>query len=587
MQKFIFDPSKGETPASVARKREIADALLARRSAPRNVGEGLSELGNALAYRAVMGKVRKGEKYGQEQQSSARSALLAELGGGGGSQAPAGPPAFPATAQPVQRAPIDYPSQRVAQAHGDPTVEQMTAYIREAAPGYGVDPDTAVRVARSEGLQPGVWQSNVMKNGQREESYGPFQLFMGGGLGNEFQQQTGLNPADKSTWKQQIDFALSKAKEGGWSPWYGAAKVGVDRWTGLRDQPAPSLKDGVRAAYASLNPNGGAIPAAQPQASQGGLGLPQLIEIAGNKWAMQDPVVSSVVGSLIQNELGARKPMSAMEKAQLEGVLLDNQAKRKPETTDDTTEYGLYVKQMEKVGQPPLNFLEYQQALRKAGTPNNYGSIPSGYRLKETPEGALLEAIPGGPEDTTAQDDAKLRNSANDAATLQQSLNSLSDVMGSADTPVFGTLSRPFAIYSGSSAGKARSYLKQVTSGVALDAMMRLKEASKQGATGFGALSERELEILVSKMGALDPDTTDPQIIKETLDNIQRVIDQVKKTVPPEKIKEWGLEALAGENRDGDIPQEAADMLRANPETAEQFDQIFGAGSAAKILGGN
>ncbi|WP_061976298.1 hypothetical protein [Aureimonas sp. AU20] len=104
-----------------------------------------------------------------------------------------------------------------------------------------MDPDKAVRVARSEGLAPGVYQSTLGKNGRREPSYGPFQLLVGGegtgygkGLGNAFIEQTGLDPRDPSTVQQQIDFALDQAKAGGWSPWYGAAKAGIGKWDGIR-----------------------------------------------------------------------------------------------------------------------------------------------------------------------------------------------------------------------------------------------------------------------------------------------------------------------------------------------------------------
>lgn len=337
MAGFIFDPSKGETPESLRRRRDIANALLAGRTAPRNVGEGLSELGNALAYRAVMGKVRKGEEYGQEQEADARAALLAALGGGGGAQAPA-----PAAASPAA------PMAPQAASQGGPTVDQMTSYIQQAAQSRSIDPQTAVRVAKAEGLQPGVWQSNVMNDGQREQSYGPFQLYMGGGLGNEFQQQTGLDPRDQSTWRQQIDFSLDKAKQGGWGPWNGAKAIGLDQWAGLKQPGGQSLRDGVRAAYATLNPS-----SAQPtqQAQQGGVSLPQLIEIAQNPWA--DETTKGIAMSLIQQQL----------------------AQAKPETTDDIREYN-FAKQQGYQG----SLQDWITSGRKAGaTTVNVGQGSSEY----------------------------------------------------------------------------------------------------------------------------------------------------------------------------------------------------------------
>lgn len=112
-------------------------------------------------------------------------------------------------------------------------VPQVTDYIRQAAARRGIDPEIALRVARSEGLGEGIWQSNFVKDGKRETSYGPYQLLVGGGLGDKFQQKYGKSPADPSTVYQQVDFALDEAKSGGWGPWYGAAKVGVGNWDGL------------------------------------------------------------------------------------------------------------------------------------------------------------------------------------------------------------------------------------------------------------------------------------------------------------------------------------------------------------------
>lgn len=148
-----------------------------------------------------------------------------------------------------------------------PSVQELEAYIRQAAQRRGIDPDTAVRVARSEGLAPNTWQSNVInKQGQRETSYGPYQLLVGGGLGDKFIKSTGKHPSDPTTAYSQVDFALDEAKAGGWSPWYGAAKVGVGNWTGIRDggvDPYAAMPDGkkgdeqYRPVLGSMAPGGG------------------------------------------------------------------------------------------------------------------------------------------------------------------------------------------------------------------------------------------------------------------------------------------------------------------------------------------
>src|SRR3990167_10522328 len=140
------------------------------------------------------------------------------------------------------------------------TKAQVESYIRRAATARGIDPDVAVRVARSEGLNGNPaegWQSHIVKNGVREPSYGPFQLFMGGGLGNMFQKATGLDPRDPDTVYAQIDFALSHAAQNGWGAWYGARKVGIANRQGIGKGPhgpfAP-MGAGQRATIAAGQP---------------------------------------------------------------------------------------------------------------------------------------------------------------------------------------------------------------------------------------------------------------------------------------------------------------------------------------------
>jgi hypothetical protein len=118
-----------------------------------------------------------------------------------------------------------------------PTNEEVEAYIAQEAARRNIDPEVAVRVWQSEGASGDpreAWQSKVInKRGERERSYGPYQLYMEGGLGNEMVNKTGLSPEDPRNWKPSVEFALDQAATGGWSPWYGAKKVGVEDRAGL------------------------------------------------------------------------------------------------------------------------------------------------------------------------------------------------------------------------------------------------------------------------------------------------------------------------------------------------------------------
>lgn len=113
---------------------------------------------------------------------------------------------------------------------------EVIDYIRKGAIARGMDPDTAVAVAQSEGLNNYI--------GDKGTSFGPFQLHYGGigagalaasGLGDAFTKKTGLNARDETTWREQIDFSLDHARNSGtgWASWYGARNTGIGQFQGI------------------------------------------------------------------------------------------------------------------------------------------------------------------------------------------------------------------------------------------------------------------------------------------------------------------------------------------------------------------
>lgn len=126
-----------------------------------------------------------------------------------------------------------------------PTTD-IAKYIANAASARGIDPSIALKVAKSEGgLNSWNMQSTFMKNGVQEPSFGPYQLYMGGGLGNAFQKKTGLDPRLAANGPAGVDFALDNAKQSGWGAWYGAKKVGVGNWDGIGKGGANGAADAV------------------------------------------------------------------------------------------------------------------------------------------------------------------------------------------------------------------------------------------------------------------------------------------------------------------------------------------------------
>lgn len=285
--------------------------------------------------------------------------------GGGGqpmSLASLGAPVGQVTRAPIGE--VDPATARVQQAFepnsgGLPSVGTMTSYIAQAAKARGIDPGVAVRVARSEGLAPNTWQSNVTKNGQRERSYGPFQLYTGGGLGNQFQQATGKDPSDPSTWQAGVDFALDHASKNGWGSWYGAANTGIGNWQGI---------------------NRGAAPTGGQQALEG--------LAVGESMQMPPAQVADASGGMPQGQPATLLPPGDVMKSLF----------RNPNTREFAMGLAQAAQKVRANANDPMAALEYKTAalnLIKAQRGIDNEGVPAGYRRSANG----LEAIPGGPAD--------------------------------------------------------------------------------------------------------------------------------------------------------------------------------------------
>lgn len=216
----------------------------------------------------------------------------------------------------------------------------------------------------------------------------------------------------------------------------------------------------------------------------------------------------------------------------------------------------------------------------------DYGYVmdPATGEAKIDPETGLptAAAIPGSPAAleaaaaaaaAEAQQGAQITSDMEGAETTLSTTRAVLDILDNSDQPTTGTNSRPFALHSATPAGKIRSYVSTLQSGVALGAMQRLKELSSTGATGFGALSAPELNLLINDIGALDPDNTEPDIFRNTVERIdnraKRVVADIKRNVSPERIQELGLQPLIDAFGGDDAPGQSSGVDYNAPEPPE------------------
>ena len=129
-----------------------------------------------------------------------------------------------------------------------------------------------------------------------------------------------------------------------------------------------------------------------------------------------------------------------------------------------------------------------------------------------------------------------------------------------------GTLSRIPALLSSSYGGKLRSHIKTLKSPIVMDGIKELRQSSAAGATGFGAMNKEELNILINRLGALDPDSTDPKILRTTLEGVRKQVEIVKadvlENVPHDKLQKLGLGSWIPKQR-MPSPAEALAALKA------------------------
>lgn len=166
-----------------------------------------------------------------------------------------------------------------------------------------------------------------------------------------------------------------------------------------------------------------------------------------------------------------------------------------------------------------------------------------------------MRPIPGSPvaqkqQAAEAQQGVQQATEARKASVMLDAVSNAREIVEKHGNMAVGTGSMATGWISGTPAGMVRSYIEPLTSGVALSTMMELKKGSSSGATGFGAMNEKELDLLISDMGALKPNSTDPEIFLATLDRLerrfQRVAEDIKREVSPERYRELGLDELLG-----------------------------------------
>ena len=220
----------------------------------------------------------------------------------------------------------------------------------------------------------------------------------------------------------------------------------------------------------------------------------------------------------------------------------------------------------------------------QAGMVRQFGKPPAGYRWKQD---GTLEAIPGGPTDIKAGElgaKAEQRKAAA-AGAAENVLSAVSDARNLVGINTAGVGSSLAAI-PGTDARDLQSKLETIKANLGFDRLQQMREQSPTGGA-LGAVAVQELTALQSTIASLDQGQSRAEL-KKSLEKIARHYNNWLETTQgnaPNKPENTG--GASGSWGDKPIPQAAInDLKMRGPRAKAQFDEVFGAGAAERVLGG-
>ncbi len=154
--------------------------------------------------------------------------------------------------------------------------------------------------------------------------------------------------------------------------------------------------------------------------------------------------------------------------------------------------------------------------------------IPPGYMLDPDKPNAI-KPIPGGPAEAKVREDA-LAASEKQAAqtekvrqvveTSNNVVGSINDIMPKIDNLTAGPIGGVAQHLPGTPGYNVGVLLKGIKANLGVQQLQSMREASKTGASGFGQLSEKELDVLTSTVANLDQ-AQDPEQLKKGLSAVR------------------------------------------------------------------
>lgn len=178
-------------------------------------------------------------------------------------------------------------------------------------------------------------------------------------------------------------------------------------------------------------------------------------------------------------------------------------------TWEAVGESGIGVISPEAVGQ--------KQEIAAAGRPQNIGTIPPGYQLVTTPEGAQqMVPIPGSPAEAKAKEaeiqaGQRTEQKERQADVVLQDIDRAIEVMDKAILPTTGLAGDLLSGVGGTASRDLKGLVDTIKANVGFDKLQQMREASPTGGA-LGQVSELENRLLQSVLGNLEQSQSEGQV---------------------------------------------------------------------------
>jgi hypothetical protein len=422
---FIFgEGTENETYESLQKKRAMAARMGGAIPNPQSFGDGLSALGNAIAYRRMNNQVDRGEAAGKEEANNIFQSLI-------GGQQPHMQGAFPSGG--------DHMATFDAQRQGS-TDKGKGADIRQGLISRGLPEHVAdgfiMNFQDESGLDPSIQEENPLVAGSRG-GRGLYQLT--GPRRVEFEKQYGGNYSVDN----QLDFLMQEL--GGSES---AAAQRIMQTSDAGGAGAAIAQHFLRPSKEHLDRRvakytGGQQPMPQPQ---GGGVNPALIQALDNPYLGAGQ--KNALQMMLRKQIEGNQPVDPMKAIQFEKAQLELEQMRNPKAperktiqgadgftyyvddgsrvlpnvegptekpTTSQSDYNFYATQEQAAGREPLSFNEYELQNKKAGASNvttNNNISTKGQEAADKQLGSDFVAWTGGGGADSAKQIAQLESVA-------------------------------------------------------------------------------------------------------------------------------------------------------------------------------